>query len=476
MSCGSRRRHNCGACCYVRGAYRGGGPVQRHRCLAGVFCTPLAARTDTRVCSPAGSLSEMPLEHPVLTLATADAVFAGLPDDLQAWFAPLPGATAAHVVHVQRPNLEQQCAFLADIVVRAAQAPPGVFLNGVYHRRRPSPPPEPLPLAPPPPKRPMTAEEEREVAREASSAQRQLRIYLRHVLYRLLAERRFKCFAKPVAPEEAPDYAQIVHNPMDLGTMLQRVDDRCYTSLRPFWADLDLIVSNAILYNPPWDSEQVVHRARAMHDVALSLIDDIPSEVKRRCEEIEERSRREPQQSPIRPDDEPVRLSLRLRGIEASEEPLPAPRQKRSRLDPETDERPLHDTGGPRDAPVPADSLHVVDPGAGSGPPPRPEGDSPSAQPPVEADAPMPADVTPAVPAAAVPSTPPPFVCDEAAVRALDRELSTRYMGLTVGQLMHFRSAALRLVRAHRHAFDRSELLRQLATLIAAMHVQGPAT
>lgn len=45
--------------------------------------------------------------------------------------------------------------------------------------------------------------------------------------------------------DEAPDYRNVVHNPMDVATLLQRVDSGQYLTKKAFLADVDLIPANA---------------------------------------------------------------------------------------------------------------------------------------------------------------------------------------------------------------------------------------
>ncbi|EIN06408.1 hypothetical protein PUNSTDRAFT_89966 [Punctularia strigosozonata HHB-11173 SS5] len=58
-----------------------------------------------------------------------------------------------------------------------------------------------------------------------------------------------EAFLKPVAKAEAPDYYDVIANPMDLGTMLKKVKNKSYKSKREFQDDLDLIWSNCFTYN-----------------------------------------------------------------------------------------------------------------------------------------------------------------------------------------------------------------------------------
>ncbi|KZT22458.1 hypothetical protein NEOLEDRAFT_1097621 [Neolentinus lepideus HHB14362 ss-1] len=56
-------------------------------------------------------------------------------------------------------------------------------------------------------------------------------------------------FLKPVSKAEAPDYYDVIPNPMDLQTMLKKVKQKQYKSKKEFKDDLDLIWSNCFTYN-----------------------------------------------------------------------------------------------------------------------------------------------------------------------------------------------------------------------------------
>jgi transcriptional activator SPT7 len=58
-----------------------------------------------------------------------------------------------------------------------------------------------------------------------------------------------EAFLKPVTKSEVPDYYDVIHNPMDLQTMMKRVKQKQYKSKREFKDDLDLIWSNCRTYN-----------------------------------------------------------------------------------------------------------------------------------------------------------------------------------------------------------------------------------
>jgi len=52
-------------------------------------------------------------------------------------------------------------------------------------------------------------------------------------------------FHFPVSEEEVPDYRSVIQKPMDMATVLQRVDSGQYLTRAAFMKDIDLIVSNA---------------------------------------------------------------------------------------------------------------------------------------------------------------------------------------------------------------------------------------
>lgn len=49
---------------------------------------------------------------------------------------------------------------------------------------------------------------------------------------------------------QVPDYHEIIKNPMDLSTMMSKIDLHQYQCCKEFLDDIDLICSNALEYNP----------------------------------------------------------------------------------------------------------------------------------------------------------------------------------------------------------------------------------
>ncbi|KAK4533848.1 hypothetical protein CCYA_CCYA19G4730 [Cyanidiococcus yangmingshanensis] len=71
---------------------------------------------------------------------------------------------------------------------------------------------------------------------------------------------RYGFFSAPVDREEAPDYDEIIRQPMDLGTMQQKLESGAYRRLNQVEQDLELIWRNCFTYNP---SNSIYYREAA---------------------------------------------------------------------------------------------------------------------------------------------------------------------------------------------------------------------
>lgn len=96
-------------------------------------------------------------------------------------------------------------------------------------------------------------------------------------------------FTKPVDTEEVPDYTEIIKQPMDLETMMTKVDFHRYECAKDFLTDIELIVQNALEYNPARTSadKQIRHRACSLRDYAYTLIkNEMDSDFEEKCQTI----------------------------------------------------------------------------------------------------------------------------------------------------------------------------------------------
>ena len=79
-----------------------------------------------------------------------------------------------------------------------------------------------------------------------------------------------KEFVNPVDLSQYPDYGAIVPVPMDLTRILWRTLCGYYRRVSSVQADVDLLLSNAILYNS--EESLIVKNARVIHDQLMNIL------------------------------------------------------------------------------------------------------------------------------------------------------------------------------------------------------------
>uniref|UniRef100_A0A8D2N8J6 ATPase family AAA domain-containing protein 2 n=1 Tax=Zonotrichia albicollis TaxID=44394 RepID=A0A8D2N8J6_ZONAL len=226
-------------------------------------------------------LQNIPTFAPVLLLATTDVKHGDLPEEIKALF----NNDCEEVFKIRWPTCAERRSFFEDLVMKQAAEPPASKNNSARQ------PLEVLPVAPPPKPRQLSEEELKQLEEQEEDTLRELRIYLRDVTHRLVIDRRFRAFTKPVDPQEVPDYNAVIKQPMDLSTVLSKIDMHQYPTARDFLKDIDLICSNALEYNPAKDpgDRLLRHRACALRDTAYSIVrEEMDEDFERRCQEIKE--------------------------------------------------------------------------------------------------------------------------------------------------------------------------------------------
>ncbi|XP_010138396.1 PREDICTED: ATPase family AAA domain-containing protein 2, partial [Buceros rhinoceros silvestris] len=136
-------------------------------------------------------LENIPAFAPVLLLATSNVCHADLPKEVQDLFI-----NDNEVFQIELPNEGERRMFFEDLIMHQVAKPPA------SKTRAASQPLEVLPVAPPPKPQELTEEEIRQLEEHEEDTLRELRIFLRDVIHRLIVDRRFKAFTKPVDPEE----------------------------------------------------------------------------------------------------------------------------------------------------------------------------------------------------------------------------------------------------------------------------------
>ncbi|KAG7204576.1 hypothetical protein KM043_004999 [Ampulex compressa] len=232
---------------------------------------------------------------PILILATSDATYQDLPNQLRRLFSELRG----EVYSMKTPTAEQRSKFFRPIFIIQSLKAPLIKDDKVEVL-------EELPLAPDPMPKKLTEEEKKVIYEKEEVSLRELRIFLREICAKLARNRQFFMFTKPVDTEEVPDYNMIIKQPMDLETMMTKIDMHCYLCARDFLDDIDLICQNALEYNPdslrdrpslgilkrdPAD-KLIRHRACSLRDNAYALIKaELDSDFEDKCREISKNRR-----------------------------------------------------------------------------------------------------------------------------------------------------------------------------------------
>ncbi|XP_060557412.1 ATPase family AAA domain-containing protein 2-like isoform X2 [Ruditapes philippinarum] len=218
---------------------------------------------------------------PVLLLATSEEDYSHLDFDLQDLFDEHYG----EVVTMRNPKEEERRDFFKDLLLNQATKPP-VQRKVAAQRLL-----EVLPKAPPPEPRKLTEQELKKLHEHEEATLTELRLFLRDTLNKLGRDRKFFIFTKPVDIEDVPDYYDIIKKPMDLSTMMSKIDLHHYQSVKEFLADIEQICMNALEYNPDKDPQSRVirHRACALKDTAYAIIKtELDKDFEKICESIVE--------------------------------------------------------------------------------------------------------------------------------------------------------------------------------------------
>jgi histone acetyltransferase len=80
---------------------------------------------------------------------------------------------------------------------------------------------------------------------------RELNANLAQILKELRANKDSWPFLDPVDRKQVPDYFEVIKRPMDLGTMLSKVNSNFYRSKEAFLDDFKLMIENCKIYNSP---------------------------------------------------------------------------------------------------------------------------------------------------------------------------------------------------------------------------------
>lgn len=226
-------------------------------------------------------LQDIPSFSPIFLLSTSETMYSELPEEVKCIFR----IQYEEVLYIQRPIEEDRRKFFQELILhQASMAPPRRKHTALCAM-------EVLPLALPSPPRQLSESEKHRMEDQEENTLRELRLFLRDVTKRLATDKRFNIFSKPVDIEEVSDYLEVIKEPMDLSTVITKIDKHNYLTAKDFLQDIDLICSNALEYNPDKDpGDKIIrHRACTLKDTAHAIIAaELDPEFNKLCEEIKE--------------------------------------------------------------------------------------------------------------------------------------------------------------------------------------------
>ncbi|KAM4771593.1 ATPase family AAA domain-containing protein 2B [Rhinophrynus dorsalis] len=226
-------------------------------------------------------LHDIPSFSPILLLSTSETVYSELPEEVRCIFR----IQYEEVFIIHRPNQEDRLQFFEDMILNQAAMPPPRRKKAAIRAL------EVLPPALPPAVRQLSEVEKQRMEDHEENTLRELRLFLRDVTKRLATDKRFNIFSKPVDIEEVSDYLEVIRVPMDLSTIMTKIDKHRYLTAKDFLLDVDLICSNALEYNPDKEpGDKIIrHRACTLKDTAHAIIAaELDYEFNKLCEEIKE--------------------------------------------------------------------------------------------------------------------------------------------------------------------------------------------
>ncbi|KAK6349990.1 Transcriptional activator spt7 [Orbilia brochopaga] len=167
-------------------------------------------------------------------------------------------------------------------------------------------------------------------------------------------------FLNRVNKREAPDYFNIIKQPMDLGTVMKKLKQLAYKSKKEFIDDLNLIWQNCLQYNA--DPKHYLRKhAIAMQKMTQNLIPLIPDITIRDRAEVEaEEAGAHDQDADAESDDEPIITSRMNRKAPGTSKAKKGAKPVRTESTPEAKPPIVNIQGvpdGARDSPVPAHML-----------------------------------------------------------------------------------------------------------------------
>ncbi|CAL5087363.1 unnamed protein product [Urochloa decumbens] len=221
-------------------------------------------------------LNELPSNLPVLLLGTSPVAFTDLEEECASIFS------SCNVYQVDQPSYDDRLRYFNILFESLLSFQTEESRNKSKKQKSAID----LPKAPKEVEGPKISELKAKAEAE-QHAVRRMRMCLRDICNRILYNKRFNVFHFPVSEEEVPDYRSVIQKPMDMATVLQRVDSGQYLTRAAFMKDIDLIVLNAKTYNgEDYNGSRIVSRACELRDVVQGMLSQMDPSLVSFCDKI----------------------------------------------------------------------------------------------------------------------------------------------------------------------------------------------
>lgn len=220
------------------------------------------------------ALRDIPTDLPMLLLITSEEDVPELTEIL-----------SMETVNLSPSKTEERVEMFEPLIAAAIQAPK-MTTKALRRKRRERY--KPLPKAPLPAPKAITKEESRHQMVEDDKYIRMQRMEMRTFVESLLRDRKYKAFHDPVDPAVAADYYEIIKEPMDIKKIAASCDKQQYPTVLAMVRDFDLMVANAIKYNPAHTEEggNILRRAHGLVDIVHAWSDNLNPLLVERCNSI----------------------------------------------------------------------------------------------------------------------------------------------------------------------------------------------
>ncbi|XP_071732509.1 ATPase family AAA domain-containing protein At1g05910 [Rutidosis leptorrhynchoides] len=223
-------------------------------------------------------LAELPSDSPILLLGTSSVRADALDGDASFVFP------SRNNYQMDKPLMEDRSIFF-DHLIKAVLSIPSEGAAKKFQKSATVPELSKAPKIDTGPK----ISELKAKAEAEGHALRRLRMCLRDVCNRVLYDKRFSAFHYPVLDEDAPNYHTVIQTPMDMATLLQRVDAGKYITCKAYLEDFDLILANAKIYNrDDYNGARIVSRAYELRDSVHGMLSQMDPALVAFCEKIAE--------------------------------------------------------------------------------------------------------------------------------------------------------------------------------------------